>query len=113
MQMLKYLAVVVLGAGVLLIPLHKADAQISVSIGAAPVCPYGYYDYSPYSCTPDGYYGPEWFSGGRFVGAGPWFHGPKDFHGHVDNKLDVSHGYKGHLPARGEHPFAKTNDRSR
>jgi len=43
-------------------------------------CPYGYYDFAPYSCAPYGYYGPEWFSGGVFIGAGPWFHGPHDFH---------------------------------
>jgi hypothetical protein len=23
-----------------------------------------------------------------FIGAGPWFHGPHDFHGHVDNRFD-------------------------
>ena len=27
----------------------------------------------------------EWFVNGVFIGAGPWFHGPSDFHGHVDN----------------------------
>ncbi|MFZ0739381.1 MAG: hypothetical protein WAM96_19960, partial [Candidatus Acidiferrales bacterium] len=44
-------------------------------IGPAPVCDYGYYDYYPYACAPCGYYGPSWFSGGVFIGAGPWFHG--------------------------------------
>ena len=53
----------------------KAEAQIAVSIGAPPICPYGYFDYAPYSCAPYGYYGPDWFSGGVFIGAGPWFHG--------------------------------------
>jgi hypothetical protein len=24
-----------------------APAQVSISIGAAPICPYGYYDYAP------------------------------------------------------------------
>jgi hypothetical protein len=43
--------------------------------GPAPVCPYGYYGYYPYACAPYGYYGPEWFVGGVFIGAGPWFHG--------------------------------------
>ena len=47
--------------------------------GPPPLCPYGYYDYYPYACAPYGYYGPEWFVGGVFIGAGPWFHG---FHGH-------------------------------
>jgi hypothetical protein len=43
--------------------------------GPAPDCVYGYYDYYPYACAPYGYYGPDWFSGGVFIGAGPWFHG--------------------------------------
>jgi hypothetical protein len=82
----------------------KAQAQISVSIGAAPDCPYGYYDYAPYNCAPYGYYGPEWFTGGVFLGAGPWFHGPANFRGHVDNHFDQQHGFKGAVPARGEKP---------
>jgi hypothetical protein len=82
----------------------SAEAQISVNIGVAPECPYGYYDTAPYSCAPYGYYGPEWFSDGVFVGAGPWFHGPANFHGHVDNHFDVARGYKGALPERGARP---------
>ena len=35
--------------------------------------------------APLGYYGPEWFTGGIFIGAGPWFHGTEGFHGHVNN----------------------------
>jgi hypothetical protein len=79
-----------------------AEAQVSISIGAAPVCPYGYYDVPPYACAPPGYYGPEWFQGGVFIGAGPWFHGPAHFHGYVDNHFDPAHGYHGPMPARGE-----------
>ncbi|MGB6715808.1 MAG: hypothetical protein WBE47_02535, partial [Candidatus Acidiferrales bacterium] len=44
-------------------------------VGPAPVCAYGYYGYYPYACAPYGYYGPSWFAGGVFIGAGPWFHG--------------------------------------
>src|ERR1019366_5087852 len=33
----------------------------------------------------DRWFGPEWFSGGVFIGAGPWFHGPDHFYGHVDH----------------------------
>ena len=73
----------------------KAEAQVAVEIGAAPDCPYGYYDITPYACAPAGYYGPEWFVGGVFIGAGPWFHGPSDFHGHVNNRFHPAHGYKG------------------
>jgi uncharacterized membrane protein YgcG len=82
-----------------------APAQISVQIGPSPVCPYGYYDYAPYNCSPYGYYGPDWFSGGVFLGAGPWFHGPRGFYGHVDNRYDPRHGYGGPMPERGARPF--------
>jgi hypothetical protein len=78
------------------------QAQVSVEVGVAPECPYGYYDVAPYNCAPYGYYGPEWFSGGVFVGAGPWFHGPAGFHGHVNNRFHPDHGYHGAMPARGE-----------
>jgi hypothetical protein len=80
-------------------------AQVAVSIGVAPVCPYGYFDYAPYDCAPYGYYGPDWFVGGIFLGAGPWFHGPAGFHGHVDNRFDPHHGYNGPLPGHGEEAF--------
>jgi len=88
----------------------KAQAQISVSVGVAPVCPYGYYDYAPYSCVPDGYYGPEWFTSGVFIGAGPWFHGPANFHGKVDNSYDPNHGYKGPAPKAGEKAAEQRKD---
>ena len=42
---------------------------------APPVCPYGYYSYYPYACAPYGFYGPQWFVGGVFIGAGPWYTG--------------------------------------
>jgi len=80
----------------------KAAAQVSVQIGTAPECPYGYYDAAPYGCAPYGYYGPEWFVGGVFVGAGPWFHGSNEFRGHVDNRFHSDNGYKGPIPQRGE-----------
>ena len=82
---------------------QKLLAQISVQIGAAPVCPYGYFDYSPYDCAPYGYYGPEWFRGGVFIGAGPWYRGDRNFWGHVDNHYDRRYGYHGEYPQRGEH----------
>jgi hypothetical protein len=82
----------------------KMQAQVQVDIGVAPECPYGYYDVAPYDCAPYGYYGPEWFTGGVFIGAGPWFHGPAGFHGHVNNHFHPEHGYNGPRPARGERP---------
>src|ERR1700689_2854698 len=83
----------------------KAGAQVSVDIGVAPDCPYGYYDVAPYACAPYGYYGPEWFSGGAFIGVGPWFHGGNDFHGNVNNRFHPDHGYKGPMPKVGEKPL--------
>jgi hypothetical protein len=82
----------------------QSQAQVSVNIGVAPACPYGYFDFAPYNCAPPGYYGPEWFNGGIFIGAGPWFHGPAHFHGHVDNRFDPRRGYHGPMPERGERP---------
>jgi hypothetical protein len=80
----------------------QAQAQVAVDIGVAPDCPYGYYDVPPYACAPAGYYGPEWFNGDVFIGAGPWFHGAADFKGHVNNHFHPDHGYKGPMPQRGE-----------
>ncbi len=63
---------------------HAQRFSVGVGIGGPvyagpvygpPVCTYGYYGYYPYACAPYGYYGPDWFSGGIFIGAGPWFHG--------------------------------------
>ena len=67
---------VVLRTAILLAPLAflpVANAQIAIGIGGEPpVCPYGYYNYSPYPCAPVGYYGPGYFYNGIFLGVGPW-----------------------------------------
>ena len=107
MHKMKILAVFVAAVILFAAAGKRASAQIAVEIGAAPVCPYGYYEVPPYNCAPDGYYGPEWFSGGVFFGAGPWFHGPDHFYGHVDHRLDYRRGYHGSYPARGEHAAAQ------
>jgi hypothetical protein len=78
--------------------------RVVVGVGGPPICPYGYYEVPPYNCAPDGYYGPEWFAGGVFIGAGPWYRGPRRFYGHVDHALDFREGYRGPMPARGERP---------
>ena len=57
-----------------------SSAQIGIVIGRPrtqviveqPACQYGYYDYEPYECAPYGFYGPEFFYGGIFLGVGPW-----------------------------------------
>ncbi|HUB53311.1 MAG TPA: hypothetical protein VL986_14245 [Terracidiphilus sp.] len=106
MRLLKLLpllaALLILGGG-----RENSPAQIGigVNIGPEPVCPYGYFNYPPYDCAPYGYYGPDWFIDGVFVGVGPWFHGPHGFWGHVDNRWDPHHGYHGPLPMRGARPF--------
>lgn len=89
----------------LLSAVSVAPAQLSIRIGPQPVCPYGYFDYAPYDCSPYGYYGPDWFDGGQFAGAGPWFHGQRGFYGHVDNRYDPRRGYRGPFPDHGERPF--------
>ncbi len=101
----KLLTFTAMGSVLLLAGSIEAPAQISIGIGVAPVCPYGYYDYAPYSCSPYGYYGPDWFQGGYFIGAGPWFHGGRGFYGHVDNRYDPRRGYAGPMPERGDRAF--------
>jgi hypothetical protein len=102
MRVLTFLLMAVVAGIGISVTAPAAQAQVAVDIGVAPECPYGYYDVAPYSCAPAGYYGPEWFSGGVFIGAGPWFHGDGGFHGYVNNKFHPEHGYKGPMPARGE-----------
>ena len=81
MRYLRYIALL----GILLIPAAYSHAQVSfgLSFGAPayggydnygpPSCVYGYYNYYPYSCAPYGYYGPQWFNNGIFLGIGPWY----------------------------------------
>jgi hypothetical protein len=82
MKYLRYLALLAAFAFILA-PASKSsqsNAQVSVGVGigpgyvAPPACAYGYYDYYPYACAPYGFYGPDWFFNGVFIGAGPWYH---------------------------------------
>ena len=104
MNGLKSLALAAVVGSCLAATAPKVEAQVVVGVGAAPECPYGYHDYAPYPCAPYGYYGPEWFTGGVFIGAGPWFRGHPEFRGHVDNHYDIHNGYRGPMPNRGERP---------
>src|SRR5271163_1603944 len=80
MRYLKYFALL----AVLMLPVAYSQAQVRVGVGIGvgpgyiaagpPVCAYGYYDYAPYACAPYGFYGPNYFVGGLFIGAGPWYH---------------------------------------
>ena len=107
MSKIKFLAFATIAAFAVTSRGPEAAAQVNLYIGAAPECPYGYYDYAPHNCAPDGYYGPEWFNGGVFIGAGPWFHGSNDFQGKVDNTFDPQHGYGGPMPKAGDKPAAR------
>jgi hypothetical protein len=100
---LKRLSILAISFSILTVSCAGTRVSAGVAVGP-PVCPYGYYEAPPYNCAPDGYYGPEWFSGGVFIGAGPWYHGADHFYGHVDHALDYRKGYRGPVPARGEAP---------
>jgi len=83
---MKYLRYATMFAVLMLLPLACAQAQVRIGVVSAQwawvlarICCAGLRlwllpDY-PYACAPYGYYGPEWFSGGIFIGAGPWYHG--------------------------------------
>jgi hypothetical protein len=79
------LGVATMTAGFFIGGLPAAEAEVSISIGVAPVCPYGCFDVAPYNCAPAGYSGPEWFNGEVFIGAGPWVHVSTEFRGNVNN----------------------------
>src|ERR1700683_1284124 len=102
MRGFKFVVLTAVAGSCFAVVVPSVEAQVGVSIGIAPQCPYGYYDVAPYGCSPSGYYGPEWFNGGVFLGAGPWFHGDAKFNGHVNNRFHPDHGYKGPMPKPGE-----------
>ena len=105
MKYLRYLALLAAFAFVLA-PAAKssqANAQVSFGVGigapgyiAPPACAYGYYDYYHYACAPYGFYGPDWFAGGVFIGAGPWFH-----HGWYPGRYRGGFAYRGGYAYRG------------
>src|SRR5438445_12720309 len=79
MRYLKFVALF----GILLFAAGNAKAQVSVGVGIGPVyssyygppavCDYGYFDYYPYDCAPYGYWGPDYFVNGVFIGVGAWY----------------------------------------
>lgn len=80
MRYLKYAVFSAALLGFLLVAAGSAQAApvtvgVGVAIGPEPVCVYGYYPFAPYGCAPVGYWGPNYFVGGIFIGAGPWFRG--------------------------------------
>ena len=85
MRFLKYAGLSAALLGILFLTAGSAPAaqvavgvrvgHVGVAVGPEPICAYGYYPYAPYACAPVGYWGPNYFVGGIFVGAGPWFYG--------------------------------------
>jgi len=79
MRYLKYLAL--LGVFVVLAATPSpAKVAIGIHIGhdygyyhVPPACPYGYYPDYPFGCAPYGYWGPQYFVNGVFIGVGPWY----------------------------------------
>lgn len=78
MRYFKYLALL----AVLVLPAIPSHAQVAIGVqigpsyglyNPPPVCPYGFYPDYPFGCAPYGYWGPEWFVDGCFIGAGPWY----------------------------------------
>lgn len=78
MRYLKYLLLL----AVLVLPAVHSQAQVAIGVqigpnyglyNAPPVCEYGFYPDYPFGCAPYGYWGPEWFVDGAFIGAGPWY----------------------------------------
>ena len=78
MRWLKYLALL----AILAVPAIYAQAQIAIGVqigpdygyyNPPPVCDFGYYPYYPFACAPYGYWGPDYFADGIFIGAGPWY----------------------------------------
>ncbi len=108
MHIWKRIGILIFGSLLFTAAGYSSPAQVSVNIGVEPVCPYGYYEVPPYNCAPDGYYGPEWFSGGIFIGAGPWYHGHEHFYGHVDHHFDYRKGYHGPFPRTRRTPRGAT-----
>ena len=54
MNSFKYFALAAVAGVCLTVGAPKVNAQVSVAVnvGAAPDCPYGYYDAAPYGCAP-------------------------------------------------------------
>jgi len=80
---MKHLKYLLLLAALLAVPAVQSHAQVSIGVQIGPtygfyhdppVCAYGYYPDYPFACAPYGYWGPEWFVGDVFIGAGPWDH---------------------------------------
>ena len=104
MNNFKWLTLVAVAAFCFTLTAPKSQAQVGIGINIDQRCTVPMVTMTPrrMAALPMGNYGPEWFQGGVFIGAGPWFHGDEHFRGHVDNRFHPDHGYKGKMPERGE-----------
>jgi hypothetical protein len=111
MKFLRALGLTAVLGMIFLIPSKPAQAQVSFGVGIGgpaypvygpPACEWGYYNYAPYACAPYGYYGPQWFDGGVFIGAGPWYRGGFYGRGGYGYGRGVGgYGYRGGYGGRG------------
>lgn len=124
MRYLRYFALMAGSFALAGVMATSASAQVRVGVGVgvgpaivddgpAPICAYGYYDYYPYACAPYGYWGPDYFVNGVFIGVGPWARGYWGFDrfGHrtwFDRGFDRDRGFRGF--DRGDRGF-RGNDR--
>src|SRR5271165_7475417 len=88
------------------VPVPMASVGVGVSgVPMEPSCMYEYYDYAPYGCAPMGYYDNSYFSGGMFIGIGPWYHhsynryyrynSMRGYHSHTTIVVHNHYGYGG------------------
>ncbi len=98
MRYLKYLVLV----GILAFPAAAFGAHLSIGVVVGPRYVYP----PPPPVCPYGYYGPEFFVGGAFIGAGPWYRSyyrPRGFFAYRGyygrgyyRRGYYGHGYYGH-----------------
>ncbi len=50
MRGFKFVVLAAVAGSYFAVAVPTVEAQVSVSIGLAPQCPYGYYDAAPYGC---------------------------------------------------------------
>jgi hypothetical protein len=81
MRYMRYVKCLALLAFFVVLAATPSPAQVAIGIHIGrdygyyhvpPACPYGYYPDYPFGCAPYGYWGPEYFANGVFIGVGPW-----------------------------------------
>lgn len=106
---------------------HGVGVEVGapINVEVPPNCPYGYYEFSPYECAPEGFYGPGYFYNGIFIGVGPWHNwgyrhgwgehrfngggGGRYDHRHARNSVEVERNGRGHSQQNHQQSHAKSN----